>query len=1220
MRRVRQRACQQKKSGNWDDQKCIQVLKILAILISLLAIGIATVAANPQDGVVTSGEGSIAANGNTLTIQQSSDKMSIDWQSFSVGSGETIRFVQPGADAVVLNRVMGGEPSGIYGSISANGRVFLVNPNGILFAPGAKVDVGALVASSLDIAVEDFTAGRYVFKGAGGTVINQGAITAEKGAVAFLGGQVENQGVIIAQQGTVALAAGSTVTLDMNGDGLLSVAVDQETMAAQAANHGLIQADGGMVFMTAGAKDALLKTVINNSGVIRARRVNSQGGIITLEGAAVTNSGLLDAAGMDPAQTGGTVEILGREIELTGSSSIDVSGQTGGGTVLVGGGWQGKGTNMNSVRTTVDADSRIAADALTVGDGGQIVIWADGATLFRGHILARGGSERGDGGQVEVSGKSQLLYQGLSDLTAPNGKSGRLLLDPGEYTISTAATGGNVINNTELSAQLKFADVILQTSSPGTGNISVDAPVGWTGSQSLTLAADQDILVHAAIENTSGTGGVNLEANGSLVVNARVATDAGSISLTGENGGTVISGAQLQSKSGNIIVAGTNAVNGYGLLLDNGSRIKSESGRIKLTGTSGMGTVSNMGVVFFDLAGAESVSGAIDITGISRGTGTSGHGILLRNLVNILSDSGKITLTGSGGLGTNDNYGIQLDMQSSVRSGGDVRLVGSSSGTGGNNNIGVVIGTQSGVATQGSGALTIRGQGSKMGNQSNYGVWLLNGQSPTVSTVSGDLTIEGTPGGDGSGWNYGVFIEGVNTKVSSGGDAALVSVGGNFRNETGSNVLGVAAGKRWLVYAKDRAGSKMNGLVNDFIQYNTGYGAPIEGQGNGFVYQEGFSVNASIKGTVDKIYDGTAKAHLLPANFQLDSPGTLVATFTEGTGTYSDRNVGSGKAVAGPIAFASLRDSADGNKSIYGYTVNSSSSAVGSIAKRDLIIRAAANSKIYDGTISSANVPSVSGLQTGDQVTGLYQTYADASIGFGKPLLVRNYVLRDGNGGNNYNVFVMDRSDGTISSANVPSVSGLQTGDQVTGLYQTYADASIGFGKPLLVRNYVLRDGNGGNNYNVFVMDRSDGVILPLLPLPTSPAELQEDTSERYRAVVSAVQESEKAKPGGARQLRMPAGIDVMVELPSRMSRIAEGQIDVKVPRENLFLSAGDVRLEAEQADGQKLPSWLNFDATNIRFYGKPPADFAGELKIRLVATDREGNNTVAVFQLFFER
>ena len=1157
MRRVRQRACQQKKSGNWDDQKCIQVLKILAILISLLAIGIATVAANPQDGVVTSGEGSIAANGNTLTIQQSSDKMSIDWQSFSVGSGETVRFVQPGADAVVLNRVMGGEPSGIYGSISANGRVFLVNPNGILFAPGAKVDVGALVASSLDIAVEDFTAGRYVFKGAGGTVINQGAITAEKGAVAFLGGQVENQGVIIAQQGTVALAAGSTVTLDMNGDGLLSVAVDQETMAAQAANHGLIQADGGMVFMTAGAKDALLKTVINNSGVIRARRVNSQGGIITLEGAAVTNSGLLDAAGMDPAQTGGTVEILGREIELTGSSSIDVSGQTGGGTVLVGGGWQGKGTNMNSVRTTVDADSRIAADALTVGDGGQIVIWADGATLFRGHILARGGSERGDGGQVEVSGKSQLLYQGLSDLTAPNGKSGRLLLDLGEYTISTAATGGNVINNTELSAQLKFADVILQTSSPGTGNISVDAPVGWTGSQSLTLAADQDILVHAAIENTSGTGGVNLEANGSLVVNARVATDAGSISLTGENGGTVISGAQLQSKSGNIIVAGTNAVNGYGLLLDNGSRIKSESGRIKLTGTSGMGTVSNMGVVFFDLAGAESVSGAIDITGISRGTGTSGHGILLRNLVNILSDSGKITLTGSGGLGTNDNYGIQLDMQSSVRSGGDVRLVGSSSGTGGNNNIGVVIGTQSGVATQGSGALTIRGQGSKMGNQSNYGVWLLNGQSPTVSTVSGDLTIEGTPGGDGSGWNYGVFIEGVNTKVSSGGDAALVSVGGNFRNETGSNVLGVAAGKRWLVYAKDRAGSKMNGLVNDFIQYNTGYGAPIEGQGNGFVYQEGFSVNASIKGTVDKIYDGTAKAHLLPANFQLDSPGTLVATFTEGTGTYSDRNVGSGKAVAGPIAFASLRDSADGNKSIYGYTVNSSSSAVGSIAKRDLIIRAAANSKIYDGTISSANVP---------------------------------------------------------------SVSGLQTGDQVTGLYQTYADASIGFGKPLLVRNYVLRDGNGGNNYNVFVMDRSDGVILPLLPLPTSPAELQEDTSERYRAVVSAVQESEKAKPGGARQLRMPAGIDVMVELPSRMSRIAEGQIDVKVPRENLFLSAGDVRLEAEQADGQKLPSWLNFDATNIRFYGKPPADFAGELKIRLVATDREGNNTVAVFQLFFER
>src|SRR5438270_160403 len=206
----------------------------------------------PTGGTVTAGSANISTSGSNMQITQGSSSAILNWQTFSIGSNAAVNFSQPSSSAIALNRVLGNNPSEIFGRLSANGQVFLTNPNGILFAPTASVDVGGLFATTLSIADKDFLAGRYNFvnNGGAGTVVNQGVITAN-GYAALAGPQVRNDGIIIAHAGTVALAAGDRVSLDMIGDGLISVSVDQAALNASAINAGRIQADGGNVLLTA---------------------------------------------------------------------------------------------------------------------------------------------------------------------------------------------------------------------------------------------------------------------------------------------------------------------------------------------------------------------------------------------------------------------------------------------------------------------------------------------------------------------------------------------------------------------------------------------------------------------------------------------------------------------------------------------------------------------------------------------------------------------------------------------------------------------------------------------------------------------------------------------------------------------------------------------------------------------------------------------------------
>ena len=339
--------------------------------------------ANPEGGQVVAGSATInRTTPSRIDVIQQTGKAIIDWRSFNIDSGEHTNFQQPSASAVALNRVGGGVPSNISGLLTANGQLFLINPNGVVFGSGARVNVGSLVATTADIRNEDFLAGRYRFDKASDNldagVINRGVIhVAEGGAVVLAAPWVRNEGLIQARLGQVALAGAKTFTLDFHGDGLLQFDVgsavgerprgaDGMPVNALVSNPGTILADGGVVALTARAVGQILDRVINMDGVVQARAVNVKGGAIILSGGdegIVGVSGTLDASGLKAEQVGGTVKLLGDKVGLFDGARVDASGSLGGGEVLIGGNFQGKGPEPNAKRTYVDDNARITADA-----------------------------------------------------------------------------------------------------------------------------------------------------------------------------------------------------------------------------------------------------------------------------------------------------------------------------------------------------------------------------------------------------------------------------------------------------------------------------------------------------------------------------------------------------------------------------------------------------------------------------------------------------------------------------------------------------------------------------------------------------------------------------------------------------------------------------------------------------------------------------------------
>ncbi|WP_172600368.1 YDG domain-containing protein [Sulfurivermis fontis] len=294
---------------------------LAAGLIAVLP-GLSLAANLPEGGRIVAGSGSITQSGNTMTVSQSTDRLAADWQSFSIGQGYAVNFVQPSSSAIALNRVLGSDVSRIQGSLTANGQVFLVNPNGVLFSPTARVEVGGLVASTRDLSVEDFMAGNYRFSGSGNAAIrNEGDIKVSPGGTAaFIAARIENVGRIEAPQGNVLMAAADTVRLDLGGP--VKLEVEKGALDALIAQGGAILADGGRVLLTAQAADELTAAVINHTGITEAKTLatGEQGEIILL---ADMKTGQTNAAG---ALKAAFVETSAAKVALAPDLEVDTQG------------------------------------------------------------------------------------------------------------------------------------------------------------------------------------------------------------------------------------------------------------------------------------------------------------------------------------------------------------------------------------------------------------------------------------------------------------------------------------------------------------------------------------------------------------------------------------------------------------------------------------------------------------------------------------------------------------------------------------------------------------------------------------------------------------------------------------------------------------------------------------------------------------------------------
>ena len=456
---------------------------------------LATAYALPEGGQVAAGQAAITTAGSTMTIAQQTAQAIINWQNFGIGSGEAVHINQPNSQSMLLNRVIGSNPSEIFGQLTANGQVILVNPNGVFFRPGSSVDVGGLTASTLNIANEDFLKGQLRFAGdSQNPVVNAGSLTAQNGYVNLLAKEVVNEGIIAAQTGSVNLAAGSGMSLDYNGDGKMTVAVTDGAYQSAVANKKLIQADGGLVVMTASGKDALMDSAVNNSGMIQANTLGEAAGQISLTGDNIATTGTISADGGSNGH-GGTIKII--------------------------------------------ANHKTAVDGQLSAQGGQ--------------LSGDGGFIETSGDIVRIGDHSSILAN------APQGKAGQWLIDPVDITISDDGTdqsedGTNISTSYITNTLGNGTSVTLDTHKDGNddGTITVNGEINVQdySRATLTLNANKAININKDISLPNLTLETT-DADSSINNKAKINIGNGTLNITtGKNG--VLNAGSISADTVNI--------------------------------------------------------------------------------------------------------------------------------------------------------------------------------------------------------------------------------------------------------------------------------------------------------------------------------------------------------------------------------------------------------------------------------------------------------------------------------------------------------------------------------------------------------------------------------------------------------------------------------------------------------------------------------------------
>lgn len=667
-----------KKKNSNQDSLCIgflldrQIMKNLGwVLGFIFFIFFPIVLANPEGGVVTSGNAIITSPApDTVQINQASDKAIINWHSFNIESHEKTHFQQSSTNSITLNRIDPNQgASAIYGQLSANGKIILVNQAGVYFGPTARVDVSGLIASTVNMTDENFIAGKYIFDQHSlynGSIINNGEIIAENhGLVALVGSNIENNGIIHAHLGNVILASGNTFVIDFYGDQLINFIIqqpiDNNITKHAVRNTGTILADGGTILITAKAANAMLDTIINMQGILEARSVKEKHGEIILlsenEGTVYT-SGKIDVSGKQSNESGGKIKILGNKILIDDSSVLDASGTSGGGEILIGGDYQGKNPSiLNADYTFISRNSNIYADALNKNNGGKIIIWANKHTYFDGNIFARGGAETGDGGFVEVSGKENLSFLGNVHLQAQHGKNGSLLLDPTDLYIIDGADGTGDQDAFFTGATLGFSvpDSASNTISVGKLQSLGDVDILLQARNSLTVGAADGTLATVDLTPSLFSSTLTLQAgNTSTLGGGNIIFNPGSSIFTGGGNVTLIAGDATIQHTGNAVlgdistVGGNISVTAQQNATVNGI-IDSQTGSTTITANTGVLTINqniSSAINTISLTGAGIVQAADTVMNSGPGSLTlnAGANAITTNSGSQLLSTGTLTL------------------------------------------------------------------------------------------------------------------------------------------------------------------------------------------------------------------------------------------------------------------------------------------------------------------------------------------------------------------------------------------------------------------------------------------------------------------------------------------------------------------------------------------------------------------------------------------------
>ena len=1056
-------------------------LKLAVLLATGLTAGVASAA--PAANALPSGETIVVGSAmfdrtvaNQLTVNQDAGiPLITNWSSFDVGSSSKVVFNQPSATSIAINRVTGGSASEIFGQVTANGQLVLVNPNGITFGAGSQVSAAAITASVMDINDIDVLLSNmnYSRGSATGTIDNQGSLTATAGSVVLLAPTVKNSGTISASGGNAALINADAVSLTAP-DPSITTASSITGLIQQSGNITATQVSsvGGKILLTGDTSQAASQ--IQLAGTLDATTNTNVNGRSILVNGDVNLNGTSNA--LDFTTTGGYSLTNAAQVNLNGASSgFSVNGT---GYTVIRDVTQLQAMSSNLTGKYVLASNIDASDTVNWNSGAGFVPVGTTTTKFSGIL---------DGLGHSISQLTNNISSGNNGLfgTVTNASVQNLILK--DAALKGGGYSGLLIGYA-LNGTLSVNNVMV------TGTLATTAAGNYSGG-----------LIGFIFYNTAGTNSANIRnAYSNVVLSSNARTVGGGLIGVAWNQATSTPGSfniQNVSSSGTASgqyaggVIGVYQVNSTGTTTLTLSNAYTDT---SLTATSNANALIGRAFMLSSGANANISNSYWNINKTGQSVALITSGTYAANAVS--SQLTGLTDAQSKQLSSYTNWGSTIDAQAGT--GSTWRIYDGYSGPllrtfleplssvvvsdltktyDGTTVSGSEFVVNAGPGVDGSKILVGVNGGRNAGtyaataysNQQGYdfnptsGTLTINKANLTISSTDGSKTYDGT-----------TDVSGVNAVISGG--TQLFSTdsisGGTF------------------AFADKNAGTGKHVVVS---------GVTVNDGNNGGNYDVTYADNTtssidkaslSISATdTSKVYDGTTTAK----STAVIVGGNLIGsdTLNGATFNYDDKNAGSGKHVI--VSNALINDGNNGGNYDVTYVDNTNSS----ISKRLLTISAVADSKEYDGKLTSSATakPTVVGRQRGDSIVGLTQSYLDKNVGTGKAINVdAGYTIRDGNNGNNYDVVIVNGNagvitpkalsisavantkvyDGGVTSANKPSVTGLVSGDRVTGLFQQYDSKTVGTGKKLLIKaGYVVQDGNGGNNYTVTEQGSTDGVI-----------------------------------------------------------------------------------------------------------------------------------------------